>query len=118
MKGKKFTAAEKHFEKKRIQLDKRIKYLEEQLDLTRRELRDTIAKYDFCKRENEELKDWVERLLQYTELSKEDIKEACEKDKRLGEALSWLSRFGGLSLDSSVGTLFNNRKNPDISDDF
>ena len=110
MKGKKFTAAEKHFEKKRIQYEKQIKYLEEQLTYTRKEFRDTIAKYDFCKRENEELKDWVERLLQYTELSKEDIKAACEKDKRMGVALEWLSKFGGLSLDSSVSTLFNNRK--------
>lgn len=118
MKGKKFDAAEKHFEKRRTQYEKRIKYLEEQLDYTRKELHDTIAKYDFCKRENEELKDWVERLLQYTELSKEDIKEACEKDKRMGEALSWLSRFGGLSLDSSIGTLFNSRKSLDTTDNF
>lgn len=47
-------------------------------------------------RENEELKEWIERLLEYTELSKDDIKAACEKDRRMGEAMSWLSRFGGM----------------------
>lgn len=61
--GKKFDAAEKHFEKKRIK---------------------------------EELKEWIERLLEYTELSKDDIKAVYEKDKRMGEAINWLSRFGGM----------------------
>jgi hypothetical protein len=61
--GKKFDAAEKHFEKKRIK---------------------------------EELKEWIECLLEYTELSKDDIKAVCEKDKRMGEAINWLSRFGGM----------------------
>ena len=96
-KGKKFDAAEKHFEKKRIQYEKRIKYLEEQLDLTRKDLRAITSKYDFSLRENEELKSWIERLLEYTELSKEDIRAACEKDKRASEALSWLDKFGILS---------------------
>ena len=31
-KGKKFDAAEKHFEKKRVQYEKRIKELEQQLE--------------------------------------------------------------------------------------
>lgn len=110
MKGKKFNAAEKHFEKKRIQYEKQIKYLEEQLKQSRFEMRIAIEKREFFERENQELKDWVERLLQYTELSKEDIKEACEKDKRMGEALAWLSNFGGLCMDMTGNTLFNNRR--------
>ena len=95
--GKKFEAAEKHFEKKRIQYEKRIKYLEEQLELTRKDLRKFVSNCDFIERENEELKNWIERLLEYTELSKEDIRAACEKDKKAAEALSWLDKFGILS---------------------
>ncbi len=96
-KGKKFDAAEKHFEKKRIQYERHIKYLEDQLSIARAELRAVIAKYDFSERENEELKNWIERLLEYTELSKEDIKAACEKDKKAAEALEWLNKFSTLS---------------------
>ena len=43
--------------------------------------------------ENAQLKDWVERLLEYTELSKEDIKAVCEKDKRLGESLKLFEKL-------------------------
>lgn len=96
MKGKKFDAAEKHFEKKRVALEKQIKELREQLENAHRDTRLFRTRLEFCERENEELKQWIERLLEYTELSKEDIKAACEKDKRLAEAAKWLSTFGGL----------------------
>ena len=36
--------------------------------------------------ENQQLKDWIDRLLEYTELSKEDIAAACEKDKKMKES--------------------------------
>lgn len=96
-KGKKFNAAEKHFEKKRIQYEKRIKSLEQQLESAHRDTRHFRSKFEFLERENEELKNWVERLLEYTELSEEDIKAACEKDKKAAEALSWLNKFGVIS---------------------
>ena len=96
-KGKKFDAAEKHFEKKRIQYERKINDLTQQLENAHRDTRHFRSLYEFAERENEELKAWVERLLEYTELSKEDIKAACEKDKRAAAALSWLQRFGILS---------------------
>ena len=81
MKGKKFTAAEKHFQEKEAKLRKEmnewrtvaseraenIVELEEEL----RQAKSTIAQQQ----------DWIERLLQYTELSLNDIKAACEKDR-------------------------------------
>lgn len=96
-KGKKFDAAEKHFEKKRIQYEKRIKDLEQQLENAHRDTRLFRSQFELVERENEELKNWVERLLEYTELSEEDIKTACEKDKKAAEALSWLANFSSLS---------------------
>ena len=83
MKGKKFTAAEKHFHEKEAKLRKEmndwrtvaierakdIVDLEEEL----RQAKSTIAQQQ----------DWIERLLQYTELSLDDIKAACEKDKAM-----------------------------------
>lgn len=94
--GKKFDAAEKHFEKKRIKYEAEIKSLKSQVENAHRDTRHFRSLYEITARENEELKEWIERLLEYTELSKDDIKAVCEKDKRMGEAMNWLSRFGGM----------------------
>lgn len=96
MKGKKFNAAEKHFMKKQEQYQKQIKSLETQLENAHRDTRIFRTRAEFLERENEELKNWVERLLEYTELSKEDIKKACEKDKNLAEASKWLLQFSNI----------------------
>ena len=96
-KGKKFDAAEKHFAKEREKQNKEIKSLREQLENAHRDTRLFRSRAEFYERKTEELENWVERLLEYTELSKEDIKAACEKDKSMGEALKWLRMFGGLN---------------------
>lgn len=96
MKGKKFDAAEKHFEKKRIAYEKQIKELDRQLECSHRDLRYFRSRAEFYERENDELKRWIERLLEYTELTKEDIKAACEKDKRMAEAAEWLIKWGNI----------------------
>mgnify|MGYP003288453041 CR=1 FL=1 len=96
MKGKKFDAAEKHFEKKRVAYEKQIKELKEQLERAHRDTNHFRSRAEFYERENDELKHWIERLLEYTELTKEDIKAACEKDKRLAEAAAWLTKFSQL----------------------
>lgn len=96
MKGKKFTAAEKHFQEKEAKLRKEmndwrtvaIERAEEIVELKEelRQAKSTIAQQQ----------DWIERLLQYTELSLEDIKAACEKDKAVAACADLLigaSRF-------------------------
>jgi hypothetical protein len=93
MKGKKFDAAEKHFEKKRMQYEKQIKSLNEQLDNAHRNTDYFRKLYEFAERENEELKNWVERLLEYTHLSKDDIRQACDKDKKMAKAAQWLETY-------------------------
>ena len=83
MKGKKFSAAEKHFQEKEVKLRKEVQRWQtraieqsqrvEELERSLKEANNIV----------EQQRDWIERLLQYTELSKEDIKAACEKDKSL-----------------------------------
>lgn len=97
-KGKKFDAAEKHFEKKRQEYENTIKRLNNTLKESRAETIKYKTAYENVIGENEQLKAWIERLLEYTELSIEDIKEACEKDKQMGEAakmLTGLMKFTG-----------------------
>ena len=55
--------------------------------------------------ENEQLKDWVKRLLEYTNMSEADIKAAVEKDKAIADstkALSYLMSFAKLYPNSIV----------------
>lgn len=43
------------------------------------------------KLENEQLKDWVNRLLEYTNMSEADIKASIEKDKAMADGAKALS---------------------------
>lgn len=89
-KGKKFDAAEKHFENKRVKYEREIRRLTDIVSEQNKIISKNEQQISALETENTQLKDWVERLLEYTELSKEDIKAVCEKDKRLGESLELL----------------------------
>lgn len=96
MKGKKFTAAEKHFQEKETKLRKemndwRTVAIERAEDIVELEEELRQAKSTIVQQQ-----DWIERLLQYTELSHDDIKAACEKDKAVAACADLLigaSRF-------------------------
>lgn len=94
-KGKKFDAAQKHFEGKKIELEKQIKALTARVSEQNKTISEQKEQIDALSSENQQLKEWIERLLEYTELSKEDIKAACEKDKKIASAMSVFGLFGG-----------------------
>lgn len=94
-KGKKFDAAQKHFEGKKIELEKQIKALTARVSEQNKTISEQKWQIDALSSENQQLKEWIERLLEYTELSKEDIKAACEKDKKIASAMSVFGLFGG-----------------------
>lgn len=94
-KGKKFDAAQKHFEGKKIELEKQIKALTARVSEQNKTISEQKGQIDALSSENQQLKEWIERLLEYTELSKEDIKAACEKDKKIASAISVFGLFGG-----------------------
>lgn len=94
-KGKKFDAAQRHFEGKKIELEKQIKALTARVSEQNKTISEQKGQIDALSSENQQLKEWIERLLEYTELSKEDIKAACEKDKKIASAMSVFGLFGG-----------------------
>lgn len=100
MKGKKFNAAEKHFLGKEEKYRKEISNLKKVIESKNREItayENIIAELEG---ENSQQKDWIERLLQYTELSLDDIKEACEKDKSVASAIKFFGMFERGGFDS------------------
>lgn len=83
MKGKKFAAAEKHFQEKEVKLRKDIQYWQELAIQRATQIKELEATLKSANSTIEQQRDWIDRLLQYTELSPEDIKAACEKDKAM-----------------------------------
>lgn len=80
---------------KKIELEKQIKHLTARVSEQNKVISEQKGQIDALSSENLQLKEWIERLLEYTELSKEDIKAACEKDKRIASVASLFGFIGG-----------------------
>jgi hypothetical protein len=85
-KGKNFTAAEKHFQEKEERLRKELKYWEKRANEQSSRLLTVCEELANARYTIAQQNEWIERLLQYTELDLKDIKAACEKDKKIGQA--------------------------------
>lgn len=93
MTGKKFSAAEKHFLEKEIKYRKDIEYKISKINKLEQEISDLRTERNNLSAENLELRDWVERLLTYTELDVRDIKKVCEKEKATANVMQSLSEM-------------------------
>ena len=81
-KGKKFDAAEMHFMKRKAEYEKQIRRNRDTIfSLNENVIRLTLENQKL-QDENIKTREWIERLLQYTELSENDIKKVCEADKK------------------------------------
>lgn len=94
--SKKYDAAEKHFLQREQQLNRKMKERGEAYTELVKQLK--VVKDDLSRveAENAQLRDWVDRLLEYTELSKEDIKQACEKDKEIRSPFKAFIQMAGM----------------------
>lgn len=84
------------FERERMKLQRQKREAEEQIrdrDKTIKSLMDKISELENVVVQKDE---WIERLLEYTELTKEDLKIKIEKDKASAEALKTFNSLMGL----------------------
>lgn len=81
--GKKFDAAEKHFMEERRKYDALIKYYQERCKQLTDENAQLSVKVSDLEYQNDQLNQWVQRLLHYTEMSLDDVKAACERDESI-----------------------------------
>ena len=95
-KGKKFDAAQKHFEGKKIELEKQIKVLTARVSEQNKTISEQKGQIDALSSENQQLKEWIERLLEYTEISKEDLKKIIESEKENSEVREKMSATLGI----------------------
>jgi len=91
------SAMQKHYEGKIIEFQKHVKNLENKNSDYYTEIRRLQKENNTLKQENQQQKEWIERLLQYTELSEKDIKIACEKDKNLSQMFGLFNQLGVLT---------------------
>ena len=73
-KGKKFNAAEKHFEEKCVEWRKKIRELEQANKDLHKKLFDTCDKMEKLQMENEYLKQQNDALMEIKDMSVDDIK--------------------------------------------
>lgn len=100
-KGKKFDAAEAHFKKKEDALGREIKRLNDECRKYRKEVNQKNERILELEDENRSLNEWVERLLSFTEMSREDIVKLCEDEKKKADSLHLIG-----SVMKSVGVFF------------
>lgn len=92
-KGKQFNAAEKHFQKKQVKYEKELKEKTLQNNNLLNDISNLKLRLNELESENQMLNDWIERLLKYTELSKNDIQIVCENDKTKNQFISTLENI-------------------------
>ena len=95
----KLTAKEKHLQDKIVQLQKDNNMLVNKFKECNTENRKLKLDNTRLQEENQQQEEWIERLLQYTELNEKDIKIACEKDKELFQMFGFINKlnvYGGM----------------------
>jgi len=94
----KLTATEKHLQNKIIKLQQQINKLEQSNSQYLHENYNIKQENKKLQEKNQQQKEQIDRLLEYTELSKEDIKVVCEKDKGLAKACGMITGLGGAGI--------------------
>ena len=84
------------FERERTKLRRQKRELEEQLREKNQIIKSLTDKNSELESVISQKEEWIERLLEYTELTKEDLKAAVEKDKSVAEAAKSLKGLMGL----------------------
>ena len=95
-KGKKFDAAEKHFEKQRVEWRQKIRALEAELqkETTKtRQLTETVQKLE---KENEQLKQTNKQLMELKDLTPQQLQQLEESSKLAGSLNVFLKQCGGI----------------------
>lgn len=97
-KGKKFDAAEKHFEKKCVEWRKQIRELEQQNKEKHKQIFDLCDEIEKLQMENKRLREQNETLMEVKDMSKEDVKTLIKSKKSINELSSFMNFMGNHRL--------------------
>lgn len=96
MSNYKKSAKDIAFEKERNQFKKEIKALKFELENKDKVINAQKNELEEMKTEYYQLKDWVERLLEYTQLSEDEMKKIIDKEKQSVEFLDKVNSMSNL----------------------
>ena len=95
-KGKKFDAAEKHFEKQRVEWRQKIRVLEVQLQEEMARTCQLVKEIQELKKENEQLKQANQQLMKLKDLTPEQLHDLEENSKLAGTLNVFLRQCEGI----------------------
>ncbi len=88
------SAKDKAFERERVKFQRRIRNLEQIVQSKDAEISSLREQINVQDTQIRSLYDWVDRLLEYTELSKEDMRKSIDKDAVLSDIFEMFSVTG------------------------
>lgn len=91
------TAKDLAFERERAKYGRQIKDLETKLKQKNNDYIELQNRLKEAESKIESLQDWVNRLLDYTNMSEEDMKTIVQKDKDAAEALNMMKGLFGFA---------------------
>lgn len=97
------TAKDMAFDRERAKYGMQIKNLQSELSQKNKENADLHKRISDIELERDQLKDWVNRLLEYTEMSEEDMKKVIQKDIDSAESMAMMT---GLLKVAGFGRYF------------
>ena len=89
-KGKKFDAAQKHFESRLSGYSRKIRELRNALETAEKENAESRKRIATLEMENAEIKEKIAYLQKYADLNPADLQAAVQKDARLADAMKFL----------------------------
>ena len=95
-KSKKFSAAEKHFQEKEIHYQQQINRLNSLVDKFSKQSDTYEILYNAEVKKNSELESQVDKLLERVSMTKEELRCACEQDKRDHKAMETFAALRGI----------------------
>ncbi len=84
------------FDKERAKYRKKIRELEYDISELRLAIIQKDNELNVLRNELDQKQDWIRRLLEYTELSEEDMKTIINKEKSVAVAMKMFGELGGI----------------------
>lgn len=101
------SAKDLAFEKERVKFRKKIRELESEINDLQLAVMQKDNELNIVRNELSQKEDWIRRLLEYTELSENDMKAIIDKEKSVATAMKRFGELGNI-LVSGMGMIQRN----------
>lgn len=103
------SAKDLAFEKERVKFRKKIRELESEINDLQLAVMQKDNELNIVRNELSQKEDWIRRLLEYTELSENDMKAIIDKEKSVATAMKRFGELGNI-LVSGMGMIQRNQE--------